>query len=121
MKQKLTPFGKYFRKIRAEKHMSLIQASELLGVSKTYLSLIEYGEKDIPIDFKDKIIKKFKLDGAQCNELAEAIESTPCNRKISVDDLERVLINFVNNTCDDAEEKNKALDLLKIEINKFKY
>lgn len=66
-------FGKFFKRLRQEKELTLIELSEKCGVSKSYLHDIE-NEKIAP---SDKIVKKllefYKLNKTQEKELVKVL------------------------------------------------
>jgi transcriptional regulator with XRE-family HTH domain len=51
----LTKFGKIIRKLRVEYNLLLGSMAKSLGISSSYLSSIEMGERDIPEHFFEKI------------------------------------------------------------------
>ncbi|MFT3988800.1 helix-turn-helix domain-containing protein [Aestuariivirga sp.] len=44
----MTPFGERMRKLREERHVSLKDMAEALGVSPAYLSALEHGKRGRP-------------------------------------------------------------------------
>lgn len=55
-------FGKYIKTARERKGLSQIDASRILGVSQSYLSRIESGERDIDLAFSFKICDVMGVD-----------------------------------------------------------
>ena len=44
---------------------SILEMSEKLGISESYLSRIERGERSIPKNFVDDVVKTYKLDNTK--------------------------------------------------------
>lgn len=60
----MTPLGKEFRKWRIDHDMLLGDMADKLGVSASYLSQIEKGNKPIPPGFTDRAVRLLKVDAA---------------------------------------------------------
>lgn len=80
---------------------SILIMSEKLGISESYLSRIERGERNIPKNFVDDVVKTYKLDSNQKNELLQIISSLSNEIKLSLDnipkDKKEMAINFAEN------------------------
>lgn len=77
--QTLTSFGKEVRKRRIDSAVTLGQMAEALGVSPAYLSAIEMGKRNLPLELLEKISIYFKLppnEKVQLTRLAEASQKT---------------------------------------------
>ena len=77
--QTLTSFGKEVRKRRIDSAVTLGQMAEALGVSPAYLSAIEMGKRNLPLELLEKISIYFKLppdEKIQLTRLAEASQKT---------------------------------------------
>lgn len=72
----LTKFGKYCRKLRIERNEILKDMSEKLGVTVSYLSAVENGNRSIPADWQDKLSKIYALNDLEVHELKIAIIDT---------------------------------------------
>jgi transcriptional regulator with XRE-family HTH domain len=57
----ITEFGKYIRKLRIDKMVTLRQMADDIGFSAAYLSSIETGKKSITNDFFNRTVKYFGL------------------------------------------------------------
>jgi transcriptional regulator with XRE-family HTH domain len=68
----MTPLGKEFRKWRIDQGMLLGEMADALGISTSYLSQIEKGNKPIPPGFVERAIKHFKVDPATADEWLRA-------------------------------------------------
>lgn len=75
-------FGTLVRRLRYEKKVSFAELADKLGISITFLSLIENGKKQIPLEYGDKIAAIFSLDEKMTDELKNSIDYT--NNKISI-------------------------------------
>lgn len=73
----LTPFGKYLRKMRIDKDESMDDMAKRLGVSKTYLSFIENGSREINQPLAFKIMNEYNISGPEAQEFLKAFYATP--------------------------------------------
>lgn len=73
---KLTPFGETVRLLRMRHDVSMKTMAESLGISSSYLSGIEYGEKTLADKYVDGAIKFFKgvASGEELQNLRHAAE-----------------------------------------------
>jgi len=77
-------FGKYLRILRLNNGELLKTMADKLNVSSAFLSSIETGKKNIPSNFKDKIIKIYNLSKQEINELNIAINNSKLSEKINL-------------------------------------
>jgi transcriptional regulator with XRE-family HTH domain len=68
----LTTIGKELRKIRIDRGMLLKQMADAIGISSSYLSSIECGKRDIPLDFVKKISTGVRLTDIEIVKLKKA-------------------------------------------------
>jgi DNA-binding helix-turn-helix protein len=80
---------------------SILGMSERLGISESYLSRIERGERSIPKNFVDDVAKNYKLDNTQKKELSEIVSSLTNEIKLSLEnipkDKKEMTIKFAKN------------------------
>ena len=80
---------------------SILEMSERLGISESYLSRIERGERSIPKNFVDDVVKTYKLDNNQKKELSEIVNSLTNEVKLSLEnipkDKKEMAIKFFKN------------------------
>lgn len=80
---------------------SILGMSERLGISESYLSRIERGERSIPKNFVDDVAKNYKLDNTQKKELSEIVSSLTNEIKLSLEniakDKKEMAIKFAKN------------------------
>lgn len=120
----VTEYGKILRKIRIDKGELLGDMADCLNISSSYLSSIETGVRNIPIDFTDKIIKVYNLSTNIQKRLrkAELLNikeiKVPFNNVTSSMRKETAIIfaRTFNNISDDDFEKIKSI-LVKREDN----
>lgn len=120
----VTEYGKILRKIRIDKGELLGDMADCLNISSSYLSSIETGVRNIPIDFTDKIIKIYNLSTNIQKRLrkAELLNikeiKVPFNNVTSSMRKETAIIfaRTFNNISDDDFEKIKSI-LVKREDN----
>lgn len=72
----ISKFGLYIRKIREVKNDSLRQMAVKLGISATFLSAMEVGRKQIPLEYVEKIKGIYDLTEEQVIELEDSIHET---------------------------------------------
>ena len=80
----VTPYGKFLRKLRIDRSERLEDMAENLGVSKSYLSLIENGAREVRSQFSSKIADIYHLTSDQCKDLILAASETP-QKTITID------------------------------------
>ena len=113
----VTEYGKILRKIRIDKGELLGDMADCLNISSSYLSSIETGVRNIPIDFTDKIIKVYNLSTNIQMRLRKAELSNikeikvPFNNVTSSMRKETAIIfaRTFNNISDDDFEKIKSI------------
>lgn len=93
---------KFLLNLRNENNMeSILEMSEKLGISESYLSRIERGERSIPKNFVDDVVKTYKLDDTQKKELSEIVNSLTNEIKLSLEnipkDKKEMAIKFAKN------------------------
>ena len=67
--------GILFRVIRTTRSVKQKDVAEALGISSTYLSMMEHGNRDIPLVILEKFCKYFKLDPGWFVEMANTGKS----------------------------------------------
>ena len=70
----LTLLGKKIRILRINVGETIVQMSEKLGMSTSYLSSIENGKRKIPDDFLNKIFENYTLSAKDKVELKKSYE-----------------------------------------------
>lgn len=93
---------KFLLNLRNENNReSILEMSERLGISESYLSRIERGERSIPKNFVEDVSKTYKLNNNQKNELSEIINSLTNEVKLSLEnipkDKKEMAIKFAKN------------------------
>lgn len=71
-----TEFGKWLKMFRISIGVRLYDMSETIGVSPSFISAVESGKKNIPLDFVDKIKARYILTPMQEETLDEAVRTT---------------------------------------------
>jgi HTH-type transcriptional regulator, competence development regulator len=109
----LTEFGKELRKLRIDKNETLSSMSKKMDISISYLSAIENGIRDIPIDFIDKLVEIYKLSNKKRDVFLKAFANS--TKKIDIS---------LNSTMNEQRElaimlSRKINDLTKDECQKI--
>lgn len=108
-----TEFGKLLRKIRVEYDMILKEMASVLGVSSAYLSSVENGKRNVPVEWFDTLEEKYNLNREKMEELAFVSNKTATiNIEHTTTEANETLYSFAR--------KLKSLDTNKLEkINRI--
>lgn len=79
----ISKFGLYIREIREKENDSLRQMAIKLGISATFLSAMEVGRKQIPLEYVEKIKGIYDLTEEQVMELEDSIYET--NERVPIE------------------------------------
>lgn len=120
MKKNITNFGLFFRNLRKSKKQTLEEAANELGVSISYISAVEHGDRQLPKSWRDKIISIYQLDDKEIKKLDESIAATPRDFKISYSDVERCFYNMVASFGFEGQEKEQAIKKVNEFLNEIK-
>ena len=71
-KRKATGFGKELRKLRIDREETQVDMARRLGVSQSFLSLIEIGEHDAPLGMAARVREEYGLGDEEAARLEEA-------------------------------------------------
>lgn len=82
----MTPFGKAVRKLRIEHDMLLGAMAEVVDLSASYLSQIETGKRQVPIDLPVKISRMFNLPPEQASSLKQLAAQSMTDVSIKLGD-----------------------------------
>ena len=108
---KVTPFGKFLRKLRIDRGVILKTMAETLGFSSAYLSALELGKKNVPEGLTDKIIEAYELNEAEVMELKRLADLSKTQEKIDLtgaNETDRALVTtFARSYQAMSEEKKK--------------
>ena len=83
----LTEYGKFIRELRKEKGETLSLMSEKMDVSIAFLSAMEVGKKQVPIEYADRISEIYELTKEQNLQLTKAIGSSNANMNLDFANL----------------------------------
>ena len=79
----ITEYGKFIRKIRKDRGDTLVGMSNKMGgVSIAFLSAIEVGKKQVPIEYADRISEIYNLTVEENQELTDAIGASNANMNL---------------------------------------
>ena len=78
-----TTFGKELRKLRIDKDETIHIMAKKLGISISYLSAIEAGNRNIPNGMVDKIIEKYRLNKERSEIMRQA--EAESSKEIDID------------------------------------
>jgi transcriptional regulator with XRE-family HTH domain len=105
------PFGKEIAKLRIDRGMLLKEFANLIGVSASRLSNVEFGERPVPEDWFNTICTKLELTLPEMANLKKAILRSKRTYRISVenDEQREVLVAFIENLENIDHEKSKMI------------
>lgn len=108
-----TKFGKQLRIIRVEKDENIYEMAKRLGISTSYLSAIETGDRPIPADLVEKITTIYGLSSNQIETLkdAEAESATKINVDLSKVSVEQKKLIFALSRKLDSLSDEECLDI----------
>ncbi len=109
-----TTFGKELRKLRIDKDENIHTMAKKLGISISYLSAIEAGNRNIPSGMVDKIIKKYHLnkERSEIMRQAEAESAKEIDIDLSTVSVEqRKLVFALSRKLNDISDE-ECLDIL---------
>lgn len=72
-----TEYGKYLKKLRIDNDETIAKMAGGMGITPSYLSAIESGERVIPVDFTEKLAQRYKLGEESKEELRNLELKTP--------------------------------------------
>ncbi|MBC8725814.1 helix-turn-helix transcriptional regulator [Paraburkholderia sp. 31.1] len=76
MMANLTDFGKEIRKIRIERGEKMLDMSEKVNKSPSFLSAVETGRKPVPMQLVDDIVKVYQLSSLTADRLRQFAENS---------------------------------------------
>lgn len=113
--------GEFLRKKRKEKKLTLKQLANEIGLSQTYLSQIELGDRNVSADILEKISQKLGVPYIELLEIAGYLNKRDMEEYLSnlrdKYDYENLLFSLAVKTSDFVEIGNK----LNIEEDKITY
>lgn len=115
---KVSPFGKYCRKLRIERDEKIRDMAAKLNVTSAYLSAVELGKRNIPVEWESKLAELYGLDEVQVQEVRFAILKSITSIKISLrhatNEQRRLAVLFSRRINDlNAHEVEEIIRLLK--------
>ncbi len=77
-----TSFGEFMRLLRVKNHEVMGDVAKMLEVKVPFLSAVENGKKNVPVEWIDKIVDYYNLNEEEQMNLKEAIEESKTQYKI---------------------------------------
>lgn len=78
-----TQFGEFVRILRIKHHQIMGDMAKILDTSLPFLSAVENGKKNVPIDWIDKLTSYYNLSEVEQKELEEAVEGSKTQYKLN--------------------------------------
>ena len=102
----VTEFGKLLRIIRVNSGDSAKDMAKKLNMSPSYLSTIENGKRNIPIDIDKLLIKAYNLSEKDKEKLRKAMAESSDTVKIDLTDLaekkRQMIFEITNGNLDES-------------------
>ncbi len=113
-----TKFGEFIRVLRIKNREVMGDTAKLLNVSVPFLSAVENGKKNVPLDWVDKLSQHYNLTNQEHDALMEAIEESKTQYKIPASNAgtfqRRAAMQFARSFDKmDDETALKVIELLK--------
>lgn len=113
-----TPFGEFVRILRIKHHQVMGDMAKLLNTSTPFLSAVENGKKNVPVEWVQKLTEIYHLTSEEQCELQRAIDESRTQYKIVLGDASvsrrRAAMQFARSFDEmDDETALKILELLK--------
>ena len=78
-----TRFGEYVRVLRIKHHEVMGDMAKMLETSVPFLSAVENGKKNVPIEWVDKIVEHYALSSSERDALLLAIDESKTQYKVN--------------------------------------
>ncbi len=114
-----TKFAEFMRILRIKNHENMGDTAKLLDVNVSFLSAVETGKKNVPMNWVEKIVNHYKLSNSERLDLLAAIEDSKTTSKIdlvSTPDYKRQVALQFQRSFDDIDETTakKIMELLEV-------
>lgn len=114
----LSEYGKTLRKIRIDKGLTMATMAKAIGVTSSFLSMVEQGKRNIPNGLTQLVIKHYSLSNEQAAELqkAELLSRNSIEIELSKVDVDKKSLalslakNLKNITCEQVSRINKIME-----------
>lgn len=83
----LTAFGKELRKLRITAGELIRDMADKLGVTASYLSAVETGKRQIPVEWVDKISELYALSSTEKETLQKSADASVLSVKFKLDGM----------------------------------
>ncbi len=113
-----TSFGEFARILRIKNHEVMGDMANVLGVKISFLSAVENGKKNVPIEWVDKLTTHYNLSDEERQSLLQTIDESRTQYKISMEHAglkqRRAALQFARSFDEmDDETAIKIIELLK--------
>lgn len=78
-----TKFGEFVRILRIKHHEVMGDMAKVLDASLPFLSAVENGKKNVPLDWIEKLVVHYNLSPSEKQELLEAVDESKTQYKIN--------------------------------------
>jgi transcriptional regulator with XRE-family HTH domain len=91
----LTLFGKFCRKLRIDNGELLKNMADKLGVTPSYLSAVETGKRNVPMEWPEKLSILYSLDARNKDALNRAMQESQLTLKFDLNEMRKDERNLV--------------------------
>lgn len=114
----LSEYGKTLRKIRIDKGLTMATMAKAIGVTSSFLSMVEQGKRNIPDELTQYIIEHYWLSNEQAKELQKAELLSRDSIEIELGDMDlskkSLALSFADNlknmTCEQVARINNIME-----------
>jgi HTH-type transcriptional regulator, competence development regulator len=109
----LTLFGKFCRKLRIDTGELLKDMANKLDVTPSYLSAVETGKRNVPIEWYEILTRSYSLSSEQQSELHNAIQGSQLSLKVDLQEMateeKDLIMAFARELKELGEEEKKQI------------
>ncbi len=112
----LTPFGKAIRVFRMDRDEKLIDMARKLGISESYLSMIENGHKPITDELMQRIKESYVMDRDEWYKLLYAQAKTEMKMELVIENpktIDMALLFVLKVNTLSKERRKEIFEMLK--------
>jgi transcriptional regulator with XRE-family HTH domain len=107
---KKTPYGIFLKKLRIDRNEILEDMSKKMNITKSYLSAIECGKRNIPDYLNELILELYQLSDVEKLNMYKSYSDTIDNRKIKLIDIIQTINKSLLEIDAASKKKNKKND-----------
>ncbi|MBO4618892.1 MAG: helix-turn-helix domain-containing protein [Victivallales bacterium] len=87
MNSKVTPVGRFLRKLRIDCNEVLYDMAQKLKCSSAFISALELGKRPVPSEFQQNLTSVYQLSEVQQQEFQQSIEQSAKSISLNLEEL----------------------------------